>query len=435
MEVIGVNIIVSHTGFSGTGTNFFGVINITNPSALTWISSNTATNPLPSVPVWVAQFNQRAFYFCNPTNAQPAILASNVLVPTTRNATVATYILTFGDNVPLLCGGTLGLSNQLGGVVQSLMVFKTQPTNIWQVAGDFAQAPPGGGAGSFDAQVSLTGQQLISINTLNIATGTNAPNSITQTPKGLAFLASDGWRIIGFDAHVSDPLGFAGTGITVPFTSSVQPTRVAAACNATTFRASTQNGSVGGSPQEEWCFDLVRGSWYGPHTFGVSLISTYGNSFIITPTPTLGFIWQSDLLPNAASVYTENSASYTCTYQSALMPDRIEVNELSTIKAVSYFGYGSGTNTFNFSFLDGNANVLVFASLTFITTQVLWGSFIWGSGQSLGAVANISGHDVPWPGPTTFDRMLVQISVTAAAGLRLGAFHIDYEDKGYTVTP
>lgn len=71
MDVIGGKIIVTHTGFSGVGNNFFGVIDISNPSALTWTSSNTATNTLPAVPVAVANFNGRAWFLVNPSTGNP----------------------------------------------------------------------------------------------------------------------------------------------------------------------------------------------------------------------------------------------------------------------------------------------------------------------------------------------------------------------------
>ena len=440
MEIIGVKIIVTHTGFSGTGTNFFGVLNVANPSAVTWVSANTSTNALPSVPVWVVQFNQRAHYFCNPPNLQPAVLATDTLSPDTRSATVAAFILTFGDNLPLLCGGTLGLNNQVtggvsSGITQSLMIFKNQPSDIFQITGDFAAVviDPTTGAQTGPGQGGQTGQSLLTVNALNVATGTIAPNSVTATPKGLAFLAPDGWRLIDFNAQVTDPIGFAGSGIVVPFTTAVQPTRVTAACNATTLRASTQNGAQLNSPQQEWCFDLLRQAWFGPHTFSVSLISAYGNSFIITP-PT-GGIWQSDIMPNGTSVYTEAGAPYTCTYQSALYPDRIEIKELSCVKSVLYEGYGAGNTVYNVSALDENMNVLAFAQLSSSVSAVAWGTFVWGSGQSLGAAAQIAGYDIPWSAPFVFDRMSVNVTVTAAAGVRLGAFMVDYAEEEYTVVP
>ncbi len=439
MEVIGVKIIVTHKGFSGAGANFFGVINISNLAAVTWTAANTATNALPSVPVWVSQFNQRAFFFCNPTNAQPAVLATDVLSPDTRSATVAAFILTFNDNIPLLCGGTLGVSNQLGGIIQALMVFKIEPSNIFQITGDFASASSTLAALQAGAQTGVTGQQLLTMNTLNVATGTLAPNSVTQTPKGLAFLAPDGWRIIDFDAHVSDPIGLGGTGISVPFINAVQPSRIAAACNATTLRASTQNGAAVGSPQQEWCYDLVRDSWYGPNTFPVSLIETFGNSFIITPTPSIGAggIWQSDLIPNSGSVYTENGAGMNCVYQTALFPDRSNIDELSCTTSVLYLGYGSGNTTFSISAQDENGNVVPggFGSFSFVSAPIVWGGFNWGSGQSLGSVSQIAGYSVAWTQPLIFDRISVTVQVTANPGVRLGSFYMDVEQEEWTVIP
>src|ERR1700730_3245698 len=107
---------------------------------------------------------------------------------------------TFGDNVALTALGGLALFNQLGGIVQSLMVFK-DVTNIYQVTGDSALSN-------------------LSVNALNITTGTLAPNTIVATPKGLAFMAPDGVRLINFDAKIEDPIGFDGMGVSAPFISS-----------------------------------------------------------------------------------------------------------------------------------------------------------------------------------------------------------------------
>ena len=47
MVAVGVYVVVTHPGFSGAGANFFGLINISTPSAPTWTASNCATNALP----------------------------------------------------------------------------------------------------------------------------------------------------------------------------------------------------------------------------------------------------------------------------------------------------------------------------------------------------------------------------------------------------
>jgi len=422
MELIGTKIIVTHPGFDGVGSNFFGVINTTNPVALTWTSENTTGLALPIKPVWVSQFFQRAYYFCNtsPSDANPAVIASNVLDPTVVTAAPDTPVLQFGDNIPLLCGGTLALDNQLGGQIQALIVFKANASNMFQITGDFAAT-------------STNGIPFIQMNALNVATGTLAPNSITNTPFGMLFVSPDGLRIIDFQAHVSEPIGANGQGISIPFISAVTPSRIAAACNATTVRIGTQNGSLSGTPYQEWDFDLVRKTWFGPHTFPISLISTYGQSYVISPVGIKG-LWSSDIRPNSSSTYTENGASYTCIYQSALFPERSDMEELSTVRSVFYTATGPGTTVYNVSALDEGSNIITYTSVSFTSSTTLWGSFAWGVGVWLGTNQPMSAAQVPWTQPVVFDRMAVQISFTAASGARLGNFLIDVEPTNYTVT-
>jgi len=209
MALVGTKIIVAHPGFTGAGNAFFGVIETANPSALTWAAQNLVNtgggSTLPSPPQWVANFNGRCYFFCNPPGNQPAAIFSDVLQPTTFTFTTYTNVITFGDNVPLTCAAGLALFNQLGGIVQSLLVFKGV-ANIFQVTGD-----------------PITGN--LFVNSLNVATGTLSPNSIATTTKGLAFLAPDGLRLIDFQARVGDPIGKAGDGITDPFFFSLNPSR------------------------------------------------------------------------------------------------------------------------------------------------------------------------------------------------------------------
>lgn len=423
MEMIGTKIIVSHVGFSGAGQNFVGQIETANPTALAWTCFNTLTNALPSVPVWVSQFFQRAYYFCNIPNQQPALIGSDVLLPGTRS--YSGYVLTFGDNIPLLCGGTVGLDTQQSGQVQTLVVFKQGAEQMWQVQGDFA----------WTTQTSTTPVQVppVYINNFSKGTGTNSPNSVCPTPKGLAFVAPDGVRILDFDGHVSDPIGYNGQGICQPLIAAAFPSRIAAACNGVVYRVTTQNSAVPGTPWQDWCLDLVRQIWHGPHSFAYSLLDCFNNVFVST-SPTLPGLWQNDLNPSVNSTYVENGNPYNCIYQSALMPDRETLNELACAKAVFYQGFGAGTTAYNIAMLDQNGSVIDSVDLQYVATQTLWDQFTWGVGVWLGSNQNLRGTEIPWHYPLCFDRMTVRITVQAAAGLRLGNVIMDIEQLGYTVS-
>ena len=56
IAAVGVYLIVTHPGFPGGAGNYFGWLDITNTAAPVWAAGNTVTNPLPTPPKSVAQF-------------------------------------------------------------------------------------------------------------------------------------------------------------------------------------------------------------------------------------------------------------------------------------------------------------------------------------------------------------------------------------------
>lgn len=410
LVVVGVYVVVCHPGFPN-GANLVGWINISNPAAPVWSAGNTATNALPSAPVAVGVFSGRAYYLCNPSGNQPAALASDSLDPTTR--TNATYVLTFDDNQPLTACAGLPLDNQLGGIIQSLMVFKGS-ANVYQITGDFA---------------STTAP--ISKNALNVATGTKSPLSICTTPKGIAFISPDGLRFIDFEARLSDPIGVAGQGVAYPFYSAVTPSRVVAACNSTTIRISVQNGAALGNPQQEWWYDLVRNCWSGPHTFPASLIQPYGRSFIMTPVGVNASLWQSDVAPVATSSYTENGTALTWTYQTAFFPDQQAMTAYNVTESYIDMALAAGGLGYSVTATNEQNQVLSSVAIAPVGSVSSWGSLVWGAGLWGGAINSYDGVQVNWDKPLTFDRLQVTIQGASAANVRLGAFYGRWQALGF----
>src|SRR5258708_716039 len=113
MDLIGTKIIITHPGFNFGGGFVFGVIDISNVAAPTWTSQNTTTNALPALPVWVKNFNGRAYFLVNfpGDSTKNGAWYSDVLVPTT--ITNASQIITFEDTQPLTCAAGLALYNHL----------------------------------------------------------------------------------------------------------------------------------------------------------------------------------------------------------------------------------------------------------------------------------------------------------------------------------
>lgn len=409
MDLIGATMIVTHPGFTGVGTNFFGVINLSNPAAPTWNVQNTATNALPSPPVAVKQFNNRAWFAVNPSTGTPGLYFSNVLDALT--ITAGTQVLTFGDNVKLTALGALPLQNQLGGVVQSLIVFKGAQ-NMYQVTGD--------AVGSTLAQ-----------NALNIATGTLAPNSICPTPKGLAFMAPDGMRIIDFKAQVSEPIGNWGQGVTVPFIYAVVPSRVAAACAIGLLRVSVQNGYAGGNPTQEYWFDMSKGLWSGPHTFPAGVIQPYNNTFIMAGYNVNAKLWQSDCVQSSTSTFVENGTQLSYTYRTSLLPNTGRMAENSVSETTVDLALDSSQPNTSVIMTDGNGAVLASVLYGVGGSPTIWGSFTWGAATWGGGASNVRPRRIDWPNPIVSSQFTLQVTGNAAAGIKIGKSYFRYEQLGY----
>lgn len=407
MDVIGSKIIVTHPGFAST-SSFFGIFNISTPSAPVWSAGNlTGAITFTTVPTYVAQFFNRAYFIVNPAS-QPAVVFTDSLNPT--NVTNATQALTFNDNVALTALGQLRQKNMITGIVQSLIVFKGV-ANMFQITGDAAL-------------------NTLSLNSLNVATGTLAPRTIVATAKGLAFAAPDGIRIIDFNGNVGDPIGIYGRGVAAPFAQSVVPSRMASACGSKLMRISTQNGNALGTPQQEFWYDLSTDQWSGPHTFPASWVSAYQNTFIEAAFGVKN-IWQSDVNQNSTSVFTENGVPLTWNYQTTTLPDTEQATLNRIIRSTIDLQVTSTQGPIQISALDPNQVVFANCQFNLTGTSSLWGAFSWGQanwGQPQGAFAQ---RIIPWPLPFVFDNVSIQITGSSNGNFQIGCLRLRYKVLKY----
>jgi hypothetical protein len=408
LDLIGSKVIVSHPGFTGSGGAYFGVLDISNPNAPAWNAVNTTPTALVSPPQWVVNFNGRCFFLVNPSGSQPAVYMSDSLNPTV--ITNASQILTFGDNVPLTCAAGLPLSNQLGGVIQSLMVFKGV-SNIYQVTGDFALGN-------------------LAINTLNVATGTFAPNTLQSTSKGLVFVAPDGLRLIDFNARVSDPVGKAGDGITLPFFFALTPSRMCAAYNGGVYRVQVQNGGAPGNPQQQWWFDFVRGVWSGPHTQAASLMEPYNNTFIVTLQGAGAKLFQSDQVQSSSSTYVENGTQLTFNFSTPMLPDTEQMAETAMVETTINMALVAG-NTITIEAQDQNSAILDTVTVVPSGAVTVWGAFQWKHALWQGAQNALYPRPLSWHFPIVFRRMGLVATGNSASGIKIGRVYLRYRVLGY----
>lgn len=410
MAYVGSKLIVTHPGFAA-GANMFGWFDLSNPAVPVWNAGNmTGAINFTTVPTAVAQFNGRA-YFIHNVIGSPAVVFSDVLNGT--NATNANQVLTFGDAQMLTALAGLPLSNQLGGIIQSLMVFKGV-TNIYQITGDAAL-------------------NTLSVNTLNVSTGTLAPLSIATTPLGLAIVSPDGLRIIDFEARISNSIGHAGQGVATPFIYAATISRVSAACNGDFLRISTQNNNAPGAPNQEWWYDFSRQIWHGPHTFPASLIQPWRGTFVMAPIGVTGSLWQSDTYQSASSTFVENGAQMTFNYSTCMLPDTDSMMMNAIRQGLIDIAFAAGLPAFTASLVTQDGITLNSVSIAPTGTATQWGGFSWGGAVWGGAAYALAPRQLDWTRPVVFARIQFQLVGQCATNVKLGTLHLRYQELKYRV--
>jgi hypothetical protein len=404
MAVIGTKVIVTSNGYVGS-SNKFGWFDISTFSSPSWNAGDTATHGLPDVPTAVFNFFDRAYYAVNNT-----IWFSDVLDPTTISN--ATNTLTLGDTTNITALGGLPLQNQLGGVVQSLIAFKSKV--IFQITGDLAL--------NNLAQNAIIG-----------GIGTTSPLSVTPSHLGLFFMSDHGLRMVTQDGQVSGIIGANGSGISVPFINSIEPTRISAAFNVDTIRITTQNGAISTQPIQEWWYNTDLESWSGPHTFPASIIQPWRSAFILSPVGILSSLWQSDTLPKETSNYIENGNQLEFEYTTPPLPLTQTMNQNAVLEHSVGMSFSEVGGTINFFAFDENGGVLDNCSKTVIVSASIWGSFVWLTDLWGGTINNYQQFRIPWTKPLVFSQIVFSATGQAIPGFRMGNTYLRYQVLGYMV--
>ena len=379
------------------------------PAAPLWGAGNLNSNPLTSVPVAVAEYSGRAWYA-----VQNYAVFSDTLNPT--QVTNASQALSLGDStaVTALCG--LPLTNQVtGGSLQSLIAFKGAEV-LFQITGDEAT--------NNLAQSAIEG-----------SVGTVAPNSIATTPLGIAFMAPDGFRILGLSGTLSEPIGIDGKGVFIPFANALYPSRMAAAYEQNTYRITVQNNALPSQPLQEYWYDFNTKGWSGPHTFTHALLAPYHAlpGFIGVGSGISAALWESTVFPVTSSTYTENGNPMTWTWQTSLLPD----NERMAMNQVCETALGmslSTQDTVAVSMLNetgADLSTIYVAGVTGGLNSANWNAQDWGSfnwGVTAGAFEQ---YAVPWDNPLVFKQAFLKVTGTSAANQAIGNAYMRYQICDY----
>lgn len=402
----GLSVTISNNA-TGTNATTFTVTSGTF-AAPVYGAGQTDGTPLVAVPVAVAEFNGRAWYAVN-----NGVQFSDALIP--LQITLATQALTMGDSDPVTALAGIPLANQVvGGTIQSLIAFKGSAT-YWQITGD-------------QATTNLAN------NAVNGSVGTLAPNTIAPTPLGIAYIAPDGLRLIGLNGQSSQPLGADGQGVSVPFQYAVNPSRMCAAYNQNVVRVSVQNGYVNGQPVQEYWYDLNLQVWTGPHTFPAALIAplyTSTNAFILAGNAINAKLWQSTVLPGAASTYTENGVAMNFAWQPSLLPDNQATAENQSLQGALGLSLPASSTVTVLALNEqgvqlGSVVVGMGAGGGSVWDSFLWGGSVWGS-----SVTAYQQYALKWTASLVFKQVTLRVTGASMAGFVIGNAYLQYQVLGY----
>lgn len=485
MKVIGSRVVITHPGYAGGASPFFGWLDISGFTSTTITgntNSSTAVNNLASNVLqagWEPGMTISDSAGDIPANTTIKSIAANGLSLVLSQAATGTNATTFtvsggtataplygaGNTngnalvaVPLAVFGFSGRAYYAvgNGVVLSDAGNATQVTNATQVLlfnNGLAVTALGGlpfnqtQGGLLQALIAFQGDSMMQqitgdpttsnlvVNALGIGVGTLAPNTICQTILGLGFVAPDGFRILTFAGAVSEPIGADGEGVCYPFLSAVNPTRMCAAFNQNVLRVSVQNGAAAGQPMQEYWFDFKLKAWSGPHTFPAALIEAYQGSpdhgFTLAPAGVNAALFSSSATPSVNDTYVENGSQMTFLYKTVLFPDTggMSMNSLALATLACAI---SRNQNWTLLATDEQGNLLDQISLAGpnLATTV-WDSFTWGAALWNGPGTFFFQQPLNWKRALVFKQMTLQITGNCALGTILGNLNLLIAQLGY----
>lgn len=412
MAVIGSKVIITHPGYTGIGSNFFGVIDISNPAAPAYSTTNTATNALPSVPTGVGNLNNRAYFICG-----NKVYYSDVLVPATM--TNAGQSLTLGDTSPVLALSGLPVQTLTGGVVSALLAFKG--TQIWQIAGDAAST-----------------SNPLSLNYLSLNIGCSSPRTIVPTPAGTYFAGPDGLYSVtadGLVAPVVNPNGNGLPDIRQPFGFVSVPSRACAAFAGNTYRVCLPTIIDGVAGTYDYWLDTRKMRWNGPHTFTYDCASSAGTYFVLTSSSSPKKLFASNAFPSLQTVYTDDSNPYAIDLLSAQFPKLDEMAMKQMVESTIELSSTGSVSAYGITAYDDRGDYLDSTSVNSDQLGTAWGSNAWGDGARWRTASSTKSrvYSVQWNVPIVFTKLQIEIAATAASGQSIGTFYGRWQKLNYTL--
>lgn len=298
----------------------------------------------------------------------------------------------------------MGLNNELGGVISSLMIFKGI-SYIIQVTGDAAL-------------------NTLSVNILSVATGTNSPRSITVCPKGMMFGSREGMRIIDYSATVSDPIGLYGQGFSRWLIDSRYPLlqNVCMCANADNMIGAADrflydfNGAIS-YERSGVTFNIALNQWAGYQlTYPLYYAQPWGDSFIIQ-------LASSGLSPLFAykPIPSETLPNYTQTWQlqTVMIANNQDMSQTEIVELQIMTTAPNGITSMVVNILDQDANAIATSTFTFAPSTTP-------------STRSLYPRRINFTAPVVVTRYAVQVTGLSCPAFRIGDIYIRYRDLGYT---
>lgn len=479
MTVVGTKILVTHPGFSGTGTNTSSITGSITASTVLVVTaavgtiyvgmvltggsatigttivalgsgtggagtytvsvSQTAAGPFsgsvaanffgviditnPGSPIWSGQ--QLAF---SPLPSVPNVVANL----NNRAYFACLNVLYFSDilvptsrtnaSQSLTLGDPTPITALAGLPVQTTSsgVLQTllafKASQIWQISGD----------------VVLSN---LALNYVSLTVGTSAPRSVTQTPFGTNFMAIDG-------PYLVDPVGVVRplTGspevqqqdIQNPFIYATQPSRVSAGYSGGTYRICVSTTLELAAVTNEYWFDIERHRWNGPHTWPQDCCSQVGNYFAVSHVSKGAVLFKSQLIQDVNSVFTDNGVQISFQLESATLPKNGNMNEKSIVESTIELSTTGSVVNYQITALNGLGTTIDNTTILVQSAGYLWGTAVWGSFSWNSAINRPGVYTIPWTKPLVFQKFAVRIAGQSSNNIAIGTFYARYQDLGYT---
>lgn len=398
---------------AATGSHTGEVLTIAGgtPSAPLWGAGNlSGAAAFTSLPTAVSQFYNRAYY-----GVGNNVVFSDSLVAT--NVTAATQVLTLGDTTPVIAMKGLPYTTTTGGILQSLVVFKSGA--IWSITGDAAST-----------------SNPLALNLISQETTNTMPLSIDIAPEGIVFVDSSGPRLIdhtGTVRFLTDQSGNTRVPDLInPFSACTRLTRANGNYCNSVYRICLDTIVNGQSTTNDYWYDFTKGKWTGPHTFIYHQMIQYSNYFLLSRNDVPGTLYQSNVVQSSSSVYTELGNPYAFNITTAFMPITGRMNMQQIVESTMEVGvYGTNT-TYNITLIDEYNNQTIGTPVIATSNLPEWGFATWGAFTWAQSIFYCVPKLMNWDNPFVFNKCLLQINGTAVTGSKIKNIFFRYQDAGYT---